>query len=90
MVFISVAVYLTKSGPVLIRSEGLQTGKRAAKSFVFRTNADQARGVACVGVGVDTRDTLLGLFLRNSDLYKLPRLLNLFDREPLIDRWRRA
>jgi lipopolysaccharide/colanic/teichoic acid biosynthesis glycosyltransferase len=88
MLFISLAVYLTKSGPILIRSEGPQSGTSAAKSFVFRTDADQLCGFACVEG--NTRDNPLWLFLRNSELYKLPRLLNLFDREPLIDRWRRA
>jgi lipopolysaccharide/colanic/teichoic acid biosynthesis glycosyltransferase len=87
MLFIALAIYLTTSGPVLVRREGCPSGQRAAKSFVFRTDDDRVVGSAFADA--KRRDNRFGRFLRNSDLYKLPQLLNLLHRGPLIGRQQR-
>jgi lipopolysaccharide/colanic/teichoic acid biosynthesis glycosyltransferase len=87
MLFIALAIYLTMSGPVLVRREGCPSGQHAAKSFVFRTDDDRFIGSAFADA--KGRDNRFGRFLRNSDLYKLPQLLNLLYRGPLIGRQQR-
>ena len=81
MTFIALALYLGRPGPVLKRYRALDNVRGGRSLFVFRTDAGGFDAHSFVGQ--------LGQFLRKSELYKLPQLLNLAHSGPLITRYHR-
>jgi hypothetical protein len=83
--FVALAVVIDSAGPVLSNRKRLLRGWRDAEALVFRTIMEDERDC-----GSDAeqqfdarRSTRIGMFLRNSGLDQLPRLLNVLHGRPL-------
>ncbi|ARR45705.1 glycosyl transferase [Vibrio campbellii] len=75
-IIVSIWIKLDSSGPILFRQRRVGKDEQIFKIHKFRTMVVDAQSKGCLTVGVDSRVTKSGRFLRKSKIDELPQLID--------------